>query len=153
MVSSYKLIKSSRAGAGMQRRAAERLSGELTTIIDGVEKAKKMLKIMGRKIVKGKRDSAVADMDAVVRRLVDMATRIRRAKSEIEVIQDTAQGCYTSLDEALGKVAVTGTGGRTGGTILHHLSSEPADLSTARNTFMAAPGCVPFAQPPIPDSS
>lgn len=152
MVSSYKLIKSSRAGAGMQTTAAERLGGELTTIIAGVEKAKKILKIMGRKIVKGKRDSAIADMDTVVRRLVDMTVRMRRVKSEIEVLHDTAQGCYTSLDEALGKVTVTGTGSRTGGTILHHLSSEPADLSSARNTFMAAPGCVPFAQPPTHDS-
>lgn len=148
MVSSYKLIKSSRAGAGMQRKAAERLSGELTTVIDGVEKAKKMLKTMGRKIVKGKGDAAIADMDAVIRRLVDMGTRIRRVKSDIEVLQDTAQSCYASLDEALGKVTVSGTGSRTGGTILHHLSSEPADLASARNTFMAAPGCVPFAQSP-----
>jgi hypothetical protein len=148
----HKLLQSARAGAGIQKRAATRMNGTLSELVETAGVIKATLQLAGRRVNKGKTALAMADIDALRQRIVEMATRLRRLRTDAEVMADTASSAFTSLDEVLKHVNKEGKGKRAGGTILHELSAVRAGLRDSTSTWITGPGCVPCPQPPTTQS-
>lgn len=125
------------------------MNGVLTELIDAAGVIKAKLRVAGTRANRGKTAAAVAEIETLRQRIVEMATRLRKLRANAEVMADTATAAFSSLDMALKQAAAETGNKRTGGTVLHELSSVPAGLADSASTFIIAQGCVPFPQTPV----